>query len=237
MPCVLPTAGYLRLDGDVHHRLANVLRLRIGEQLILRDPRGSSRLAEAVEITGRYTAFRIHHSVPSPPPPPAHVTVVQALGKGDRFEQVLQHGTELGVSAFVPIITLRTIRRHSRDETATKLVRWRRILEAAAEQSERDRVPEITAPCTLEEAVGITNASLRYALEPSAVYPLQWSPFGDPTPSIAVFVGPEGGFTTDELDLLTDAGVQPRSLGPYVLRTETAALAAVSILLWSAPQG
>jgi len=141
-PAQPPSSGSFDATGELRHRLANVLRVRASERLILRTAAGPNAIAEVRSVSREAIQLEIVGPAPPISAPPLHVTVAQVLGKGDRFEQVLQHGVELGVSAFVPLITTRTVKRPTGRDVVTKLRRWQQILDAAAEQARREGYPD-----------------------------------------------------------------------------------------------
>ncbi|MBM3494955.1 MAG: RsmE family RNA methyltransferase, partial [Armatimonadetes bacterium] len=154
----VPPEGDFAIGGGIRHHLADVLRVRVGDVLIVRSHCGAAHRGEICEIGRKVLSVRILGPVAAPPSPPCDITVAQAPGKGDRFERVLQHGTEIGVARFIPVVSDRTIASRrpnmptnpSRERPATghpsgpewtaKVDRWRAILRSSAEQAQRDRV-------------------------------------------------------------------------------------------------
>jgi 16S rRNA (uracil1498-N3)-methyltransferase len=228
---------YLRIAGAEFHHLAQVLRLRPGDELMLLDGQGRARFAVIESLDRREIHARIGGPAPAPPDPVIQVTVAQAIGKGDRFEDVIQHCTEAGAVAFIPLLTSRTVVRLDPQSAAHKIERWTAIARGAAEQAGRERIPEISPPLSLAEGCArFESYSLVLLLDPG----------GDPLPGVLagrrvmeqspclLLVGPEGGFSLEEVESARKAGAQVVSLGPYVFRTETAAVAALSQLsFWS----
>ncbi len=138
------------LDAD-HQHLARVLRARAGEPLMLLDNAGNAFRAVLVSIGKTETIARIESRLELPEEPPVSVTVAQALGKGDKFEQVLQHGTEAGASVFVPVRAERCVVEIPAAKVADRVARWRQIAKGAAEQSGRGRIPEVWGPLDFVE--------------------------------------------------------------------------------------
>lgn len=223
------------IDGPDFHHLVNVLRVRAGDRIVVLDNQGGAFEAAIAGISSRELSLHMLRPVDAAPEPPIYVTVAQALGKGDKFEQVIQHGTEVGASAFIPLITDRTIVRIALHDSPGKRDRWALIAKGAAEQCGRSRIPPVSDPARLPETLA------RFAEEriPAILFHREGEPLAkaldqqapEPTNSLILFVGPEGGFTASEVDLARASGVRVVSLGPYILRTETAALAAVSRIL------
>lgn len=234
----LAATGSVVIVGPVRHHLADVVRLRPGERLVLRHPDGTCRIAEAEDIGRSSIKLTIVGEGPSIPPPPCAITVVQAPGKGDRFERVLQHGTEIGVARFIPILTQRSAAVAARDPATltNKMRRWEAVLRSAAEQSQRDTIPQILRPMSVRQALDevASGCSRMLLLDQSGdpVLGLARDNTADPvTMNYALFVGPEGGFTDEEKAAIISAGALTASVTPFVLRTETAALAAASVLM------
>ncbi len=179
--------------------------------------------------------------------PVLRVTIAQALPKtADKMEQVLQHGTEIGAARFVFFPAFRSVARwDSRDKTEKRLDRWRQIVQAAAEQSGRGVLPDVSyqpnpqaiVQRLLQPSATTEDATQRAAFvcHEAAELPLRaaLADLPDNLGNLTALIGPEGGFTNEEVALFTDAGAISISLGPRVLRTETAALVAVSQILFA----
>ena len=229
----LPQAapGSLRLEGPRFHHLVRVLRARAGEALELFDGRGTVFPAQVEEVGS--DSARLTVGPGAPQPAPREITIVQGLPKAEKLEWVLQKGTELGASAFAPVFTERTVVKPSGREEA-KVVRWQRIVEEAARQCGRADVPKVWAPRELSEAVGALSSSLILVLdEEEEALPLSIALAQEPAASrpLALVIGPEGGLGRDEVRALQRLGAVTVTLGRRVLRTETAALAALAVLL------
>jgi 16S rRNA (uracil1498-N3)-methyltransferase len=223
------------ITGPLVHRLRNVLRLRRGSHVLLLDNSGWEHEMEIANVTSQRIEGRIVHKSLAVAEPRTKITLYQALLKLDRFEWVLQKNTELGAVGFVPMITERCIIGSLEDISKTKTERWWRILMEAAEQSGRARLPTLRPavmfPTACEDAArgGLTlipweeekERSLRSVLREA-----ERPPF-----SINLFVGPEGGFTPEELAQAQRYGARPVTLGPRILRAETAGLVAAAAIL------
>lgn len=243
----LLTAETVQIDGSEAHHLLNVLRVRAGESLLLLDNQGHAFHAEITATEKRTVTARLLGAAETAPEPSVPITVAQALGKGDKFEQVVQHGTEAGATAFLPLQTERSIVRLNAREADSKQVRWSLIAKGAAEQSGRSRIPSVGSVTTLSDLTRrfteYTKVLLLHAEGTSLKEALgvgRWT-LGEPPSErptshtqYLLLVGPEGGFAPREVEQAQAAGAQVVSLGPYILRTETAALIAVSQLLFSA---
>jgi 16S rRNA (uracil1498-N3)-methyltransferase len=224
--------GQALIDGDNYHHLANVLRAHEGEELRLLDNSGRAWKAILHHSSRKQIIAEILEETAAPPEPHARLIVAQAPGKGDRFEQVLLHATEMGVSGFIPLLTSRTVVKLDTDNSKEKLIRWRQTLKGAAEQSGRAKIPDIYSPRSFCNVVQMRNDYNRAYLLHQDGAELIHSDILLPGESALLLIGPEGGFSQEELQAAKDANVGVISLGDWTLRTETAALAAASRLLW-----
>jgi 16S rRNA (uracil1498-N3)-methyltransferase len=226
----------ITIEGPDAHHLLNVLRVRAGEALILLDNEGVAFHAVIAEAGKRSLTFRRGKPAEMPEEPLLHITVAQALGKGDKFEQVVQHGTEAGASAFIPVMTERTVIKLDANTKDDKRGRWVLIAKGAAEQSGRARIPEVFPATELMKlASQFGEYKLVMLLHPGGERLAEVIPHAvlEVSPCL-VIVGPEGGFSDREVERIKDAGARIVSLGGHVLRTETASLVAVSQLLFAA---
>jgi 16S rRNA (uracil1498-N3)-methyltransferase len=210
-----------------------VLRLRPGVRLLLLDGAGFEYPAELLDLQGDQAAVRVLDRRPAAGEPRLTLTLYAALLKGQHLEWVLQKGTELGVGAFVPMTTRRTVVRDT-GRAHKKRARWERILREAAEQCRRGRVPALSDPLSFDDACRAAAANHERAFLPHVQergIGLAEAAAGEPPARAALLIGPEGGFEQDEVQHAIDCGIQVVGLGPRTLRAETAALAAATILL------
>jgi 16S rRNA (uracil1498-N3)-methyltransferase len=247
LPGVDLSRATIVVEGADAHHLVNVLRVKCGDQVTILDNRGGAVEAEIAEVAKRSLTARVVGPAQTAPEPAISITVYQALGKGDKFEQVIQHGTEAGASAFAPLLTERSISRISAEDAAAKQPRWELIAKGAAEQSGRARIPRIGNLATIASIVGeledevyerlFVLDSAGEALSVALQRPLPLAFSAVRPPEFAVAVGPEGGFSPAEVDRLIGAGGECVSLGEHVLRTETAALIAIAQILFAKSLG
>ncbi|MFF5263371.1 16S rRNA (uracil(1498)-N(3))-methyltransferase [Actinomadura viridis] len=218
------------LGGAEGRHAATVKRLRPGERVDLTD--GAGLLAECVVVTADRAALTLdvlaRHRRPVPEP---RLVVVQALPKGDRGELAVETMTEVGVDEIVPWAAARCVTQWRPERREKALGRWRATAREAAKQARRDRLPEVAdLAATAAVARRLERADAALVLHEEAGEPL--SAVRPPsTGEIVVVVGPEGGITGDELAAFTAAGARAVRLGPTVLRTSTAGVAAASVLL------
>lgn len=215
---------WVDLTPEQQHYLIRVLRLGAGDRFLILDS-GERWLAELQPQTGQAQLLSL---APSRRELPTHVTLLAALPKGNGFEQVVQQATELGVSEVVPLISQRTLLHPS----TQKLERWRRIAQEAAEQSQRQAVPTLTAPVPFSQAIAaISGSAACYLCVLDPLAPHLWSCLASHADgAIALATGPEGGWTTAEVDQAIAAGFQPVSLGARTLRAVTAPLMGLSLV-------
>ena len=230
------------LPGDVARQLARVLRSRSGDRIVVLDDSGWQYLVVLDGVTPTRAHGVIAEKSLSTGEPQVDVTLYQAVLKADRFEFVLQKGTEVGISTFVPTICDRSIPRETDKAGAQdRRARWRKILTEAAEQSGRGRVPSLQRPMPffqacddaegraimplVKDGIEDVGTGIKTALE-------LWKSGFDDSTRISVFIGPEGGFTADEIDHAWARGIVPVSLGPRVLRAETAGMVAATAILY-----
>lgn len=229
-------AERVALPADVAHQLRNVLRMSPGDRIIVLDNSGWEYEVELAELSPQTAWGTVLSRTLSHTEPRTKITLYQSFLKGQRFEFVLQKGTELGIVAFVPVISARCVV-SSLDSASRKTARWERIIREAAEQSRRGRLPDLAPALFFRDACLRATRSGQLALIPwedetttslrEALDRMQ-RPF-----SVSLFVGPEGGFDESEIAVARQAGVIPVHLGPRILRAETAGLVAASAILFA----
>jgi 16S rRNA (uracil1498-N3)-methyltransferase len=213
------------LDGEAHRHLAKVLRLEPGNGLVIFDGGGTEIDARVLAVGPRTIELELGErravSLAT-----ASITLLQAVPKGDRMDLIVQKATELGVARIVPVVAARSVVRPS----ATRARRWQTIAQEAARQSGRADVPEVADPVLLREAVAGTTAATRFVLwEEEHGQSLRRALEGGPR-ELALLIGPEGGFAVDEVVEARTQGFVPVSLGPRIMRVETAAIVAVALV-------
>jgi 16S rRNA (uracil1498-N3)-methyltransferase len=226
-------------EPGLNHRLRNVLRLQIDDRIICLDNTNWEyevvlRRVDPELIVGEILQKHLCTSEPR-----VKITLYQAVLKGDRFELVLQKGTEVGISEFVPLLSERCIVVNAQQLSEQKMRRWDRIVQQAAEQSRRGRLPPLQPLMLFSAACERVKRSGGLALIPWAeeATPLEevleqagrtQRPF-----NVSLFIGPEGGFSSPEVRMARDYGVVPVSLGPRILRAETASIVASALVLYT----
>ena len=220
--------------GQDHTHLSKVLRTRIGSSVVLLDNLGNAYACKLESIDRHSSTASILSLINFDTEPRIGVIVVQAIGKGSKFEEVIQHGTGLGASQFWPITSDYCQVDMSDTNVVKKLERWRHLVKSAAEQSHRMYIPLVAEPMSFDALIASLTAERHTVLmlHPRPELPmLQTFVRGTSGPKLIVIIGPEGGWSEREVQLAHDTGVNAVQMGSRVLRTETAGLAAISIIL------
>lgn len=218
----------LLIEQRAGHYLCRVLKHRVGDSLVLFNGDGFDYAAELIGIKRDEVTLRVNTRLPAAAESALSLTLVQAVGKGDRMDYSLQKATELGVTRIQPLFSARTEVRLDGARLDKRMAHWRGVVIAACEQSGRATLPLLDAALSLEEWLAAHSPEARFVLDPRAEHCLVATE--KPAAGAAVVIGPEGGFTEQEMRLLALAGVRPVRLGPRVLRTETAGPAAITVL-------
>lgn len=218
---------------DVNH-IKNVLRMRIGEEISVGNGMDGKEYRCAIDSFEEDSVnckllFIKEDGVELP----VKVTLFQGLPKADKMELIIQKAVELGVYEIVPVATKRCVVKLDAKKEASKIARWQAIAEAAAKQSKRAVVPQIRPVMTMQEAIKAASEMehriIPYELAEGMLKTKEVFESFTPGNSVAVFIGPEGGFEEKEVEAATEAGIQPVSLGKRILRTETAGF---TVLAW-----
>ena len=221
----------VRLEGSAAGHITRVLRLRVGASLVLFDGTGGEHEAsidkaasgEVIVAVGERTAIERES--------PLRLTLAQSVSRGERMDLVVQKATELGVTQLLPVLTERSVVRLTAQQSDRKVNHWRAIAIAACEQCGRNRLPTIAPPVALRDLFRSDAVSgARLLLSPSGAMTLRDLPRPAADLGLTVLIGPEGGLTDEEEQAAFAAGFTAVRLGPRVLRTETAAIAAITLL-------
>lgn len=225
--------GRARLEGSEFRHLQRVLRLREGDHLTVFDDEGHEHVGVVLTMSPRTAVLRIVSTTTPTRESALLITLYQGIPKGRKMDLVIEKATELGTRSIIPFTSAFSI---AGAGAAGKNERWQRIALAAAKQSARTHVPTIGAALTFPEAIaqGAENGLKLMLYEGAGTVPLAKLATGSALPnkptSAAIFVGPEGGFSHDEAALAREHGFALVNVGPRVLRTETAALVAVTLV-------
>jgi 16S rRNA (uracil1498-N3)-methyltransferase len=217
------------LEGDAANHIARVLRLRPGDALTLFDGGGGEHAARIEEFRKGAVIVTVGDRADAGRESPLHLTLAQGVSRGERMDWVVQKATELGVTRIVPVLTERSVVKLDAGQSQRKLQHWQAIAVAACEQSGRNRIPEIAAPRGLHDLLSAMGpGATRLLLSPAGGLRLGQLPA--PEGEVVVLIGPEGGLAQAEQRAALAAGFAAVRMGPRVLRTETAAVAALTLL-------
>ncbi len=219
--------GFITIKDEKAHYLSTVLRCGTGDLLLIKDSRGTSYLSRITGVTRREVAVEILEKQDFDPEPSLHIKLLQGILKGEKMDFVIQKSTELGVKEIIPVVTERSQIRETR-----RVSRWKKIAEEASRQSGRNTIPSICEPIELQKLFTASKVP-----EGGIIF---WEQKGDAfretikkfagRAEIALFTGPEGGFSEREVETASRYGFVATSLGKRILRAETAAITAVSII-------
>lgn len=227
----------IMVSGDDVNHIKNVLRMQLHEQVYASVGDDREYLCEVAELGEEHIFLHILDMYKSARELRSKITLFQCLPKGDKMETIIQKAVELGAYQIVPVKSSRVIVKLDEKKTKKKVERWNAIAEAAAKQSKRNVIPEVLVPISFKEAVAMA------AVMDGAIIPYE-NAQGiagaravveglKECKSIGVMIGPEGGFSEEEVAMATDSGVKPVTLGNRILRTETAGLCTLSILMFA----
>jgi 16S rRNA (uracil1498-N3)-methyltransferase len=225
--------GVYALPDAVAHHALRVLRLAVGDRITLFTGAGGEFAATLTRADKREAAARIDAFDPVERESALAVTLVQGIAANDAMDHAVRRAVELGAAAIQPVLTTRSARIPDGERGAKRLAHWRQIVSAACEQCGRNRVPDVHGVATLGHwLAGRNPAAAGLVLSPAADAAISSTP--RPLQALDLLVGPEGGFTAEEIALAQRSGMAAVRLGPRVLRAETAALASLATVnaLW-----
>ncbi|SRR5690606_14683525 len=219
----------LALDDNAANHVARVLRMQAGQQIRLFNGDGQDYPATLVDVGKRHVLVDIGEPVTAAAESPLRIHLGQTMSRGDRMDYAVQKATELGVHAITPLHSERCEVRLKGERQEKREGHWQQVAVSACEQSGRAVVPAVHPVQPLAEWVQTVEADLRLVLHHHSAAPLE---LATPPTSVALLIGPEGGLTEAEVALAQEAGFVPVAFGNRVFRTETAPVAALSILQW-----
>lgn len=217
----------IELSPGAGHHVGTVLRMQPGQSIVLFPGNNEEYSCIIASIDKKRVRVQVGSMQQLSRESPCLLHLAQAISKGDRMEFVVQKAVELGVNSITPLITERSVLRLDAERLTKKQAQWQAIAVAACEQSGRNIIPSILRPRSLEGYVSDCQATLKLVLSPNAKYTWRMHEILN---DVAILIGPEGGLSDVELACATAHGFHPISLGPRILRTETAAIAALSVL-------
>ncbi|WP_339228172.1 16S rRNA (uracil(1498)-N(3))-methyltransferase [Oceanobacillus sp. FSL K6-2867] len=225
----------IRITGDDVHHITRVMRFNNGDKIICNSNEGRSAICQIKQMASDEVQAIVETWLEENTELPFHITIAQGIPKGDKFDLILQKGTELGANAFIPFQAERSIAIWDQKKAEKKHKRFEKIIKEASEQSHRNKVPDMKKAMSLEvlieESQNYHVKLFAYEEEAKVSNP---NTFGnivsrfEPEQNVLICIGPEGGFSEKEVSILKENDFYPVRLGPRILRTETAALYALA---------
>lgn len=222
--------------SDVNH-ICNVLRMETGDWVVACNGQGKDYVSRIFSMGREKVVLQVEKVQETGTELPAKITLFQGIPKKDKMEFIIQKAVELGVSRIVPVFTKRcVVKLADGNKTAKKLERWQAIAESAAKQCDRGIIPLVHAPVMLEEAFDMAKLleynMIPYELQDGINQSREIVAAACRESSVGIFIGPEGGFVAEEVKKAMEAGIRPITLGKRILRTETAGMALLAIMMF-----
>lgn len=221
--------------SDVNH-IKNVLRMKIGEELQISDGNNKKYICEIETMTQEEVCVKVLEEQAADTELPSRIYLFQGLPKSDKMEFIVQKAVELGVYEIIPVATKRAVVKLDPKKAAKKVERWNSIAEGGAKQSGRIVIPKVNQVMNYKEALAYAKeldvVMIPYELAEGMPETKAFIEKIQPGQSVGIFIGPEGGFETEEVEQAIESGAAPITLGKRILRTETAGLTTLSILMY-----
>lgn len=218
------------LDGEQARHISKSLRMRVGDMLCVTNGMGEDYGCQIEEITKDTVLLKVCYKQANSSEPSCKVTIYQGVPKSTKLEDIIQKCVELGVSKIVPVLTKRCVSRPDEKSANKKNQRYSKIALEAAQQSGRGIVPQIAPMLTLKQALKDDNADTKIVFYEGGGEKLT-SIVNSDCKSVSIYIGPEGGFEKDEVELIESNGAKVATLGPRILRTQTAPVAALTAVM------
>jgi len=219
----------LALDANASHHLSRVLRVKQGDKLVIFNGLGGEYAATITQIDKKAVHVLISEFNPREAESPLDLCLAQGISRGEKMDYTIQKAVELGIKKIIPLFTERCTVKLDQERLNKRLEHWQAIARNSAEQSGRNRMPDILTPTTLENALPLIQADWRFVLSPHVNQKLHTIQI-DKQQSVLLLIGPEGGLSEPEIELTKAHHFLPLNLGPRIMRTETAAVAAITAL-------
>ncbi len=231
-PTALNSGNTIELDENAFNHAVRVLRLKQGDMLTLFNGNGGEYEAELTEVQKKRASANVGNFINNDCESPLPIILGQCISRGEKMDYTIQKAVELGVSEIVPLFSERCGVKLNQGRMGKRLRHWESVIISACEQCGRNQIPKLHEVLTLQEWQQRVDASLKLALDPTAVNSL--ATLTKPEKNVALLIGPEGGLTDAEINTVIKHGFTGMRLGPRILRTETAGLAAISTIqqLW-----
>lgn len=218
------------IGGQDAHHIARVLRMQVGDSLTLCDAHGTDYACEILAVGDCEVSLRVCERMPSATEPTTAVTLYQGLPKSEKMEWIIQKCVEIGIARIVPVAMSRCVVKLNGADGEKKRSRWQKIAAGAAEQSGRGIIPEVAAPISFAEMVSHLTNEYAVAFYEGGGDSLA-TLVNEDTRQVSIVIGPEGGFSLDEIEKLRESGAHIATLGKRILRCETAPMVALSVIM------
>ncbi len=227
-------SSHMQIKGEDAHHINHVLRLQTGNNIIVVDHNGQAGIAEIAHIAGDAVELSLQQIIGEHKEPPIEVCLAQGLPKGDKMEYIVQKAVELGVSRLIPLSTERSIVKYDSTKQIERVKRWQKIAVEAAKQCGRTNVPVVEPVQSLKQVLtsSARDTVVLMLYEGQAQQGLKDALAHCPASSYLLLIGPEGGFSQKEVNLCRDFHTSIVTMGPRILRAETAAVAALTIVMY-----
>ena len=223
------------IDGDDAHHIIRVMRMKVDDKIICNPPSSKGAVCKIIQIDANHVTAQVVQWIENDSELPVSVTIAQGLPKGDKMDLILQKGTELGASSFIPFIAERSVVKWDTKKEEKKLTRYAKIVKEASEQSHRSHLPDIKPAMNINQLIEESaNYDIRLIAYEEEAKTTNFQSFANVVrkfksgEKIMICIGPEGGFSQVEVDTLKEHNFIPVRLGPRILRTETASLYALA---------
>lgn len=227
------SGDHVRFSGEVLHHISRVMRYAVGDQVIACNRLGQALLVQFTQVNKDEAIAYVIEKLDENRELPVEITLAQGLAKGEKMDLIVQKATEMGATQIIPFTSSRTIVKLNDKKESNRIIRWQKIAKEAAEQAHRSRVPEITEVMSFRELLSAGQqydlALIAYEQEDEQSLRQRLQPLLAGC-NILVVIGPEGGFSEEEISLAKHNGYVSISLGNRILRTETAGIAALAII-------
>lgn len=231
------SGGEIHISGSDYNHIKNVLRMKNGEEVLISDGQDREYLCTITDITLDEVILSIEDIIGTSRELPAKITLFQGLPKGDKMEQIIQKTVELGVTEIVPVAMKRCVVKLDAKKAGKKVERWNGIALSAAKQSKRGIIPAVKDVISYQEAVKMASQMDAFLVPYENAEGIEGArkmiASMKEKKSIGIFIGPEGGFEDSEISLALENGAETLTLGRRILRTETAGMAMLSILMFT----
>lgn len=228
-PTCLAVDAHITLDTAASHHLSRVLRAELGDRITLFNGHGGEYQASIIAINKKNVEVKVQAFNAREVESPIHITLAQGIARGEKMDFIIQKAVELGVNEIVPLITERCNVRINDERLQKKLEHWQAVIINACEQSGRNKVPKLSVPVTMEAWLEKKTVDICFVLSPHVDSKLSQHTIHQGS-RMGVIIGPEGGLSDAEIQNAIHCGAWPLNMGPRVLRTETAPLAAIAML-------